>query len=172
MPIFALFQGVSAKSGLAEPFSTDWCTVESLNWGVDRAVTGTAGVGAQDVSLGIANLKRMQLSKMTDGASTQLLAKAIAGTILGSIIVAITDSASNKTVVAFKLDRAFVVSSQFAAADDSPYEALELAFSKVAFAVLTPAGMQFTSWDIVQNKPWTEASAAFSVDTRWGIKVR
>jgi type VI protein secretion system component Hcp len=173
MAIFALFQGISAKSGLAEPFSTDWCRVDGINWGVNRAVADTARAGAQDVSLGIANLQRFHLSKPTDGASAPLFAKAIGGSVIGSVIVAIANDGSNKTEVAFKLDRAFIVSAQFASAGgDSPREELEIAFSRLAMGVLTPAGMQFSTWDVVQNKPWTEAAAAFSVDTRWGIRVK
>ena len=170
MAIFALFQGISAKSGLAEPFTTDWCAVDSVTWGVNRAGANTANTGAQAASLGIANVQCVHLSKGIDGASTQLFAKAVAGTVVGSVIVAIVNDASNKTEVALKLERAFVVSAQFAG--DGGGEALELAFSKIAMAVLTPSGMQFTSWDVLQSKPWTEASAAFTVDTRWGIKVK
>ena len=49
---------------------------------------------------------------------------------------------------------------------------MEIALRRIALGVLTPSGMQFATWDVVQKKPWTEAVAAFSVDTRWGIRVK
>ena len=173
MPIFALFQGISAKSGLAEPLSTDWCRIDSLTWGVDRPAAGAARPTGAEVSLGIANVERVRVTKPTDGASTYLFAKAIAGNLVGGVTFALTDGASNKTTVCFKLDQAFIVAANLTAdGGGAPRETLEIAFNKIAMAVLTPGGVQLCTWDLTTAKPWPAAAQAFVADPRWGIRVR
>jgi type VI protein secretion system component Hcp len=170
MPIFGLFQGISAKSGLTEPFSTDWCKLDSLSWGVDRPGTGIA---AQEISRSIAQIQQIFLTKATDGASSYLFAKAIAGNAVGTVTLAITESGSNKTLVAFKLDAAFVTSAQFSAdGSDAPREELAISFNKLALAVWLPSGIQLCTWDLTANKPWPDAAQAFTADARWGVRVK
>lgn len=173
MAIYVLFEGIGGQSGLAEPFGSDWCKVDSLSWGVDRVPSGTARPGAPEVRPAAATLRNVNLRKPADGASSEIFRKALAGTPLGAVALAITDGAGNKTVRALKLDNAVIASVELVGDGSSAgQEQLVLAYSKIALAVLLPTGLQLATWDIAANKPWADAARAFTVDTRWGIKVK
>lgn len=173
MPIFGLFQGISAKSGLTEPFSTDWCRLDSVSWGVERPGQGAAPIAVSEISRSIAQIQQISLTKATDGASSYLFAKAIAGNAVGTVTLAITESGSNKTIVAFKLDAAVVTSARiFADGGSGPREELALAFNKIALAVWLPSGIQLCTWDLTAQRPWPEAAQAFTADARWGVRVK
>jgi type VI protein secretion system component Hcp len=170
MPIFGLFQGISAKSGLTEPFSTEWCKIDSLTWGVERP---GQSIAVHEISRSIAQIQQIHLTKATDGASSYLFAKAIAGNAVGTVTLAITESGSNKAIVAFKLDAAFVTSARvFADGSSGPREELALAFNKIALAVWLSSGIQLCTWDLAAQRPWPDAAQAFTADARWGVRVK
>lgn len=173
MAIYVLFEGIGGQSGLAEPFGSDWCKVDSLSWGVDRVLPSAGRPGAQEVRPSAATLRNVNLRKPADGASSELFRKALAGTAIGAVVLAITDGTSNKTVRALKLDNAVIASVELVGDGSSAMqEQLVLAYSKIALAVLLPTGLQLATWDITANKPWGDAARAFAVDTRWGIRVK
>ena len=165
MAIYALFYNISAKSGLGAPFTTAWSKIDSITLGAGRQVSTSGSLGT---SVGALQCDPIQLHKLVDGATSQLLATLYKGIPLNFVNIAITD-ATNKTITAYKLFNVLIEANQYTGEGSSSSEVIDLVYQQIAIGVLTAGTMDFTGWDV--TKAGLVSSNPFTLDPTYGIKI-
>lgn len=135
-----------------------WINVESLSWGVGRAIAGqAAGSAKREVSS--PSVSEASFSRLTDGASPELFFQACGGVSLGKCEIHFLQVVENKPQVYLKieLEDAMIASYSLSSGGDKPSESFSVNFTKVSFQYDTFDGKSIKTgtakkWDLAANK--------------------
>lgn len=137
---------------------TDWITIDSLQFGVGRAITVSGGGKDRDTSN--PSFSEITLTKSTDIASADLFLQAVCGKSLGKAELhwVQTGGSDKKQQVYLKieLEEAIVSSYSISSGGDRPTESLSLNFTKISYQYDAFSGDKVTTgtakkWDLKAN---------------------
>ncbi|CDG85980.1 type VI secretion system tube protein Hcp [Janthinobacterium agaricidamnosum] len=137
---------------------TDWITIDSIEFGVGRAISTSGGGTDRDTSN--PSFSEIRLSKATDIASSDLFMQAICGKSLGKAEIHFiqTGGTSSKGQVYLKieLEAAIVSSYDLKSAGERPSETFSINFTKISYQYDSFNGASVTpgtpkKWDLEAN---------------------
>ena len=135
-----------------------WINVDSMQWGVGRAVAQQqAGSAKREVSS--PSISEVTFSRASDLASPELFFQACGGVSLGKCEIHFLQVIENKPQVYLKIDleEAMVSSYSISSGGDRPSESFSVNFTKVSYQYDTFDGKKVTTgtpkkWDLAANK--------------------
>lgn len=149
-------KGASSVSG-----HTDWITVDSMQFGVGRAVTTRGGGRDRDTSN--PSFSEVSFSKATDISSADLFLQAVCGKSLGKAEIHFvqTGGADKKEQVYLKmeLDEAVVTSYAITSGGERPSETFSINFTKISYQYDSFSGDKVTTgtakkWNLETNSTY------------------
>lgn len=137
---------------------TDWITIDSLQFGVGRAVSVSGGGKDRDTSN--PSFSEVVLTKSTDVSSADLFMQAVCGKSLGKAEIHFiqTGGADKKQQVFLKieLEEALVTAYSASSGGDRPSESISINFTKISYQYDAFSGDKVTTgtakkWDLKAN---------------------
>jgi type VI secretion system secreted protein Hcp len=160
LPILCL-PGVAAiymKLGTIKGESTaagyeDWIEIQSLQWGVGRGISSSAGGADREAST--PSVSEVTVSKTADKSSPYLFFEAVAGTagIDAELHVVQTGKTGLEPYFKFKLYNSLISGLSQSSGGDRPSESLSLNFTKIEMTHRDSGGAEVTkSYDLESGK--------------------
>ena len=137
----------------------DWITIDSVNFGVGRAITISGNSKDRDTSN--PSFSEVTFAKSTDISSADLFLQAVCGKSLGKAELhwVQTGGADKKDQVFLKieLEDAIVSSYSMSSGGDRPSETFSLNFTKISYQYDAFSGSKVTTgtakkWSLIDNK--------------------
>jgi len=137
---------------------TDWITIDSLQFGVGRAVSVSGGGKDRDTSN--PSFSEVVMTKSTDIASADLFMQAICGKSLGKCTIHFIQTAGSdskqQTYLTIELEEALVTAYSASSGGDRPSESVSVNFTKISYQYNAYSGDKVTTgtakkWDLKAN---------------------
>jgi type VI secretion system secreted protein Hcp len=133
-----------------------WLDVESLQWGVGRAVMTPSG-SAQNREASEPAISEVTLTKKMDRASANLFKEACTGNAGKKVTIdLVTTSSPGLTYMTYELTNALVSGYSVSTGGDRPSESVSLNFTKIE--------MKYTTFDS-KNNPAQNYPASYDLST-------
>lgn len=139
---------------------TDWITIDSLQFGVGRAISQSGGGSDRETSN--PSFSEVSLSKQMDKASTELFMQATCGKSLGTATIHFIQTggadAKGQHYLEYKLEEAIVSSYSVSSGGDRPSESISIAFNgiKTTYNVFKDGNVSEKGaekgWDLSKNQ--------------------
>jgi len=159
MPVYLQLDGVEGK--VTTKGHEGWIDVDSLQWGVGRAISSAIGTSA-DREASKPSISEVTMSKQMDASSPQLFTEACVGKSKKAVIhLCTTGTDQIDTYMEYELEDCMVSGYSVSTSGDArPGESLSLSFTKMT--------MKFTPYDKA-GKPMSPIPAGYDMVT--GTKV-
>lgn len=152
--IYLQIEGI--KGNVTAEGYKDWIQLDSLQYGVDRAVGMSTGAG-RERETGAPSLSEISVTKQMDESSGHLFQEACSGTAKKvAINVVRTSSDKVQEYLKLELENCLVSRYNVSSGGELPSESLSLAFTKIT--------MSFTHWD-KSNKPGNPIVVSYDLET-------
>lgn len=150
----------SIKGNVTAEGFTDQVAIDSMQWGVGRAISTPVGKAA-DREASTPSVSEVTLSKVTDKSSTALIKAAVTSPKGEDVILRVVSTSSDKvdTIVEIKLINSVISSYSLSSGGDRPSESFSINFTKIEYAYTaedaanTGAGPARTGYDLATGKP-------------------
>ncbi|HYE34296.1 type VI secretion system tube protein Hcp [Methylocaldum sp.] len=152
--------GTEIKGDSTVASHTDWITVDSLQFGVGRAIS-TSGVG-KDRDTSNPSFSEVTISKSMDVASTELWRQAVCGKSLGDCTIHFiqTGGTDAKGQVYLEIILADAIISSYSASSggDRPSESISISFNefKITYSSFDEGGTakkgETKGWNLMKNE--------------------
>jgi len=138
MAIYMNYDGI--KGDVTEDGHTDWIELSSLQFGVGRAIGGTASGAAKGREASLCNVSEITVTKPSDSSSQDLMREAMIGAVPGKTVKFefVTTGAGDKadTYTKFTLDECMISGYSISSGGDRPMESLSLNFTKIEYQMM------------------------------------
>src|SRR5262245_36743028 len=133
MPIFMQYEGIDGD--VSTKGYEKWIELSSWQWGIGRGIT-SATSGGQDREATTPSVSEMVVTKVTDGASTNLMRAALGLAPAGEgkkvkIDFVQTDQGQPEPYMQFELENTLVSGWSLSSGGDRPMESLTLNFTAI-----------------------------------------
>ena len=159
MPIYTKYDGIDGD--VTEQGHDKWIELGSLQFGVGRAIGGTASGAAKGREASLCNCSEITVTKPADSASQDLMREAMIGAVPGKTVkfefVTTGQGDSAETYTKFTLEECMISGYSLSSGGDRPMESLSLNFTKIQFTAFpqNPDGTFGTpitmDWDVIRN---------------------
>ncbi len=130
MAIFLEIEGI--KGDAEAEGHKDWIIVNSMQFGVGRAISSTIGTGKEREG-SAPSISEVTLSKIMDKASSAILTEALSGVSkLTKIHVTQTHGDQLESFVEYEFEKTLISSYSMSTAGDTPNESFSLNFMKLS----------------------------------------
>lgn len=130
--IYLDYEGIKGEV-TAERYK-DMITVDALSFGVDRDISSETGT-SMDREASATKMKAIQISKLQDKASTDLLKEATIGKGKKAVFYITKQGPEIEEIVKIELSDAMVSSYNIVAAGDRPEESLTISYTELVMTV-------------------------------------
>jgi len=135
MAIYMKYAGIDGD--VTEEGHKKWIECGSAQFGVGRAIGGTASGAARGREASLCNVSEITISKPSDAASQDLMREAMIGAIPGKTVKFefVTTGRGDKaeTYTTFELEQCMISGFSLSTGGDRPMESLSLNFTKITY---------------------------------------
>ncbi len=110
----------------------EWVALESIQWGVGRAISSSSGAGAREA--GTPQISEVVITKRVDKSSPKLFLNAVGGSgEIGTVTIRLVESSTRSVFYELTLSNVLVSSQSHsgAAGGDRPSESVSFNFTKI-----------------------------------------
>ena len=138
----------------------EWIVLDSMQWGVGRAVNTVVGKG-EDREASTPSVSEVTVSKVTDKSSGGLFKLALTSPKGEEIQIHICNTTNDKidTIIEMKLSNSLVSGYSVSSGGDRPSESISINFTKLEYAYTaegsdnTAGGPDRVAYDVALGKP-------------------
>jgi type VI secretion system secreted protein Hcp len=135
MAIYMEYDGI--KGDVTEEGHKKWIECSSCQFGVGRAIGGTASGASRGREASLCNVSEITITKPADAASQDLMREAMIGAVPGKKVKFefVTTGRGDKaeTYTTFELENCMISGFSLATGGDRPSESLSLNFTKITY---------------------------------------
>lgn len=154
MAIYVKYDGITGEATQSD--HTNWIDVQSISWGVGRAIATVAGSTANRES-SEPNVSEVSLVKQYDSSSPKLFTEACTGNAGKTVQIDITTTGNPSVVFCtYTLSNALISSYSVSSEGDRPLESISISFTKLEF--------KFTPYDDT-NAAGTPVTVSYDMAT-------
>ena len=135
MPIYMKYTGINGD--VTEEGHKQWIECSSCQFGVGRAIGGTASGAAKGREASLCNVSEITITKPADSSSQNLMREAMIGAVPGKQVKFdfVTTGAGDQaqTYTTFTLEECMISGFSLSTGGDRPSESLSLNFTKIEY---------------------------------------
>ena len=135
MAIYCKYDGINGD--VSEEGHQQWIECSSMQFGVGRAIGGTASGAAKGREASLCNCSEITITKPSDSASQDLMREAMIGAVPGKTVkfefVTTGQGDQAETYTKFELEECMVSGYSLSTGGDRPSESLSLNFTKITY---------------------------------------
>jgi len=135
MAIYMKYDGISGD--VTEQGHTQWIELSSMQFGVGRAIGGTASGAAKGREASLCNCSEITITKPADSASQDLMREAMIGAVPGKTVkfefVTTGQGDQAETYTKFELEECMISGFSLSTGGDRPSESMSLNFTKITY---------------------------------------
>jgi type VI secretion system secreted protein Hcp len=131
MPIYMNYNDLAITGDVTESGHPKWIELDSLQFGVSRGISSPIG-GVNDRESTAPSVSEIQVTKVTDQASLQLVNEALQGEGKKVVIdLCKTDQGKLEVFLTYTLTNCMISGFSTSSSGDRPHESLSLNFTKI-----------------------------------------
>ena len=138
MPIYMKYTGIDGD--VTEQGHVNWIECSSYQFGVGRAIGGTASGAAKGREASLCNVSEITISKPSDSSSQSLMREAMIGAVPGKLVKFdfVTTGTGDQADIftKFELEECMISGYSLSTGGDRPSESLSLNFTKITYSMM------------------------------------